>query len=417
LSKAFNRDDFKGLALLDERYGLCLKARPPKTRRQYETLAFWMARHRQQKKLLDEEMRILYVALTRAQHRLLLVGSPSKKAREDWRGGGKRPAAANCLLDWIGPWLTANCPTLVETESGEANDWLWNWHTTVETADTKATAVAVKEVSPEALAELKQRIDWNYPFKPATQQEAKSSATALRRAVADEPELARPVMKTKRGKKSEIAASQLGQAAHRFMQHAKFETFGDIKTLRNEVQRVRDAGVLTAEEAKAIEGEKILAFWQSDFGRELLQHADRLERELVFTAKFSRADLRAVGAPLNAEFADDEFIVVQGAADLVAILDDELWLVDFKTDRIPEALLAARVEEYSLQLRIYALALSRIYGRPVTRACLHFLELGRTEWLGSNTKPSQKIPPPKKQNAASAPGPKQLTLFSPDISR
>jgi ATP-dependent helicase/nuclease subunit A len=131
---------------------------------------------------------------------------------------------------------------------------------------------------------------------------------------------------------------------------------------------------LNEEEAKAVDLDAILKFWQTPLGQELLEKSDRIERELVFTAKFSSADLRAVGAPVKNEFGEDEFIVVQGAADLVAILDDELWLVDFKTDRLPEQMLVARVKEYSLQLRIYALALSRIYKRPVTRACLYFLE-------------------------------------------
>jgi ATP-dependent helicase/nuclease subunit A len=91
--------------------------------------------------------------------------------------------------------------------------------------------------------------------------------------------------------------------------------------------------------------------------------------------------LESVGAPLPPNFGAAEFIVVQGAADLAAIFEKEIWLVDFKTDRLPPQLLAERVQEYSLQLRIYALALSRIYKRPVTRACLHFLDSGATEWV------------------------------------
>jgi ATP-dependent helicase/nuclease subunit A len=71
--------------------------------------------------------------------------------------------------------------------------------------------------------------------------------------------------------------------------------------------------------------------------------------------------------------------VVQGAADLAVILPEEIWLVDFKTDRMSAADVATKVKLYEPQLRIYAMALSRIYRRPVTRAHLHFLSLRRSE--------------------------------------
>jgi len=65
-------------------------------------------------------------------------------------------------------------------------------------------------------------------------------------------------------------------------------------------------------------------------------------------------------------------------ADLVVVRPADLWLVDFKTDDVGAAELAHKVREYQPQLALYALALGRIYGRPVTEAWLHFLALNRT---------------------------------------
>ena len=379
LSKPFNKEDIRGIELLDQEFGLCLKVRPPKTRRQYETLPFWMARHRRHKQMLDEEMRILYVALTRAENRLLLVGAPAKNAREQWSNPTKRATAAKCMLDWIGPWLAGDCAGFLDASRGEATDWIWQWHSRITTNVRAPSQQPAADISSEALAKVKERIEWQYEFAPATQQEAKSSATSLRRALADEPELAAPVMRPPRRAKDSIAANEVGQATHRLMQHARFEAFDTVDELAKEVAELEQKEILKSTEAAAIDVSKVLSFWKSDFGRELLSVRDRLQREVEFTAKFSPADLQAVGAPLKAEFGQDEFVVVQGAADLLAVLAEELWLVDFKTDRIPEQLIAARVQEHALQLRIYALALSRIYRKPVTRACLHFLELNRTE--------------------------------------
>ncbi len=388
LSKRFNKRDYQGLFLLDDEFGLCMKARVPGKRRQYSTLSYWMARQRQEKRVLDEEMRILYVALTRAEHRMLLVGSPRKtreKAREEW-AKGKRPTAAQTTLDWIGPWLGANSPQFLADDGGAAADWTWQWHISLGRTGVSAVPLDVSSsetVSPEKVADLKARIEWKYPFAAETLQEAKSSATALRRDLADEPELARPILFTKppKQKRGGLRANELGQAAHTLMQHARFESFATEQTLTAEIERLEKAGILTDAEAAAIDRAKILAFWQSNFGKELLQRSGSLRRELTFTAKFNCEDLREVGAPIENDFGLEEYIVVQGAADLVAILPDELWLVDFKTDRIPEKLLDARLKEYALQLRIYAHALSRIYKRPVKRACLYFLEFARTEWI------------------------------------
>ena len=77
----------------------------------------------------------------------------------------------------------------------------------------------------------------------------------------------------------------------------------------------------------------------------------------------------------------DEFVIVQGVADLVVFGEREIWLLDYKTDHFDEAELPAKVREYGPQLSLYAEALERIYGKEVARTWLHFLALGRTENL------------------------------------
>jgi ATP-dependent helicase/nuclease subunit A len=69
---------------------------------------------------------------------------------------------------------------------------------------------------------------------------------------------------------------------------------------------------------------------------------------------------------------------VQGVADLVVMLPEEMWLVDFKTDQITTADLAGKVKSYEVQLQLYAQALARIYHRPVSETWLHFLALKRS---------------------------------------
>jgi ATP-dependent helicase/nuclease subunit A len=74
----------------------------------------------------------------------------------------------------------------------------------------------------------------------------------------------------------------------------------------------------------------------------------------------------------------DEFVIVQGVMDVAVVLPEEIWVLDFKTDHFAEQELEAKVRLYRPQLTLYARAIARIYGRPVTRRWLHFFAVGRT---------------------------------------
>ena len=102
---------------------------------------------------------------------------------------------------------------------------------------------------------------------------------------------------------------------------------------------------------------------------------------------------RAAGArmkayPIGGDWASD-FVVVQGIMDLAVLLPGEIWLLDYKTDRVSGAQLEEKVKAYQPQLALYALALSRIYNRPVTRCWLYFLAAGKSVLVpvaGSSTR-------------------------------
>ena len=118
--------------------------------------------------------------------------------------------------------------------------------------------------------------------------------------------------------------------------------------------------------------EGLVRFWNSPVGSRLLEQRTNLHRELPFTARFNAEELSSFGVPIP-RLAATEFLVVQGVADLVALLPGELWLLDFKTDQVNGHEVAAREMAYAPQVRLYAAALARIYDRPVTQCWLHFI--------------------------------------------
>lgn len=406
LGTRFNEQDQGSPVLLDEHLGLCPKITPPGAELSYASLPHRLARGNARRELRGEELRLLYVAMTRARDTLILVGTTrdsDHKAR--WPGTTETALATQAILkarshlDWLRLWL----PTATRDEEwagqGGGNRLLtWEIVSTSDarfadapTVPTGQTDEAAVPPSSEALSALKSRLDWTYPHLAATLEAAKTSVTALRRRAADETDdEARPAFRfptvlatTKAENRSagKLSAAEVGIAHHTFQQHVNIARTATELDLRNEAQALLDASLLTEAQYKALNFADLAAFWQSDVGHELRQSPPRaINREMEFTARFSSVDARALPElGLNPDLATDDFVVVQGQVDLAVMLPDEIWLLDFKTDHIgSDAELAAKAERYQPQLRLYALALARIYRRPVTRCWLHFLSARKT---------------------------------------
>ena len=400
LGKRFNWDDLRGRVILDEVFGLCPKVKPPHAAQLYPSLPYWLAQRRQQRESLGEELRLLYVALTRACDRLILAGTTSRKtAVEKWSRAPmmEQPAAtvqdAGSCLDWLGRWLPRAAGRADWMASGQNSLLAW----TIYEDDDARLAVQPARADPPtgaggtgealdstAVQSLRKKLHWHYPFAAATLEPAKTSVSALRRRLREDAEdEAKPLFQTPRvkvrvrpqspGGASKLTAAQVGTAHHVFLECASLDRVASRTELTAEAERLRQAAVLSADEVAALDFEALLAFWQSELGcRIRAQQPEHIHRELPFTARMSRADLAGVKLPVNAALPEDEFLVVQGVADLAVILPKEIWLVDFKTDNVDRSELPAAVQFYEPQIRLYALALARIYQRRVTGAWLHF---------------------------------------------
>ncbi len=137
-------------------------------------------------------------------------------------------------------------------------------------------------------------------------------------------------------------------------------------------------GYLSSQEAETLDLEALADFWASDYGKAIRANGSCVRRELAFTAGFKPAELDEVFGKEQGAGLRDEMIVVQGIADLAVLLPKEIQLVDFKTDVVSAKGLPEKIAFYSPQLKLYALALEKIYSRPVTDCRLHFLALRRT---------------------------------------
>lgn len=443
LGKTFNEQDLRGEIILDEQFGLCPKVKPPSSGGRYPSLAYWLARKHQRRELRGEEMRLLYVALTRARDSLVLSGGVSAKKWEGCFADSGSPGlrdivSANCCMDWLGVWLAnAECnreegfPLHGETrlirwrfvDDSELASELAQGRTPVpgrpadlpvaaplrrdraeaqgeggeigDTADLKTCATGSWDEA--TLAKINDVLNWKYRFEPATERSAKTSVTVLRREAAEEADdeaeqkfrlPLRPAraVSTRQQRAGELNAADTGVAHHKFLQHFSFQTVPDLKSFTAEAKRLEAGNYLSPEEAGALDLEALADFWSSEAGEAIRANAAHVRRELAFTAGFKPRELDEMFVREPNASLDGETIVVQGVADLMVLLPKEIWLMDFKTDDVRAKDVPEKVEFYSLQLKLYARALERIYSRPVTSCWLHFLAVRKTVLIPQESK-------------------------------
>jgi ATP-dependent helicase/nuclease subunit A len=392
----FNFRDLNEGILLDEHYGLCPKVSPPDSDQSYPGLSYWLARRRQKRELLGEELRLLYVAMTRARDTLILTASSSKKGTGKWPASeaaglnDQELLSARSYLDWLQLWLPRVTSDQDWSDDREGKSKLLSW-TIYDENDPRLASpeespaeTSPAETSPGAavdeadLAAVGRRLAWQYDSIAATRQRAKTNVTELRRQQGDEeaadaPFVRRSAFTLSPKAKTKLTAAETGVAHHRFLQRISLTETGTSATLKAEAERLGREGWLSENEIAVLDFAALAEFWGTDFGRKILSNPVAVQRELQFTAGLNTADLAVLNLGSADKLPAGEVVVVQGVVDLAVILPEEIWIVDFKTDAVDESELADKVKTYEPQLKLYALALSRIYGRPVTGCALYFL--------------------------------------------
>lgn len=391
LGKPFNDSDLKAAIILDEQYGLCPQIKPPHTGRRYPSLPHWLAARRQKRELLGEELRLLYVAMTRAKELLILSGSVSQASYDTvWAPDAEAlpPALdrARCFADWLGAWYRTHVSA---NGAREGENELLRWTILDDSAlvsmpetgpVSQDAASGTREVDPTIWQALEQRFATAYPFTTSTRLPAKSTVSTLRRqAVAGdaEPEWSAPWVKPKFSSKAPVKAVDIGTAHHRFLQFVNLERTTDEQQLKQEAERLAQQGAFRRDDVPLLDFKAMAGFWNSSLGCRIREHSAWVKRELPFTFRVGAAEVASLVGEPPAAVAPDDFVVVQGIADLAVLLPSEIWLVDFKTDRIgSEEQVAAK--GYDQQLKLYARGLAQIFGRPVTEAWLHYLSAGKS---------------------------------------
>ena len=397
MGKAFNLADLHADLILDDVYGLCPQIKPPQTGKRYPSLPYWLAQRRQQNEVLGEELRLLYVAMTRARDTLILSGSLSiARFNLLWQGEAEAEdvelISPRTYLDWLGLWFAQHAGVRAQGDSQGKNEWLrWFFKTDTDlrlTGDQTAPAPEAPRplltITPDAWQRLQQRLEWKYPYAAATHKPAKTSVSVLRRRAAEVlDEESRSLFEAQgprfsRGPSTSLSAAKFsgvetGSAHHRFLQLVSLGHVQDSPSLRAESERLVRERAMTQAEAGLLDFDGLAAFWQSALGRQIRSQSQNVHRELAFTIRLSQPQLDELMSQPGEPNLENEFVVVQGVADLVVLLPEEIWLVDFKTDSAKPNEMDRKVQLYGPQLKLYSRALCLIYQRPVSACWLYFL--------------------------------------------
>ena len=389
LSRSFNREDLRAPVLCDGELGLGLSAVDHATRTRYPTIAKRAIVARTSSESLSEEMRVLYVAMTRARDRLIMTyaaKTPEKELAQIARclepGGAELLAGeVSCPGEWV--LMEAMCRTeagalfqLAGAQPDCTRTSAYPWRIeTVEAAEPVESAVvegtAPQRKMPDGMKEkLAEHLTFRYEHTAATQTPSKQTATQLkgREKDSEAAEQAKPVPASRVWRSMEPkrkGGKEYGTAIHGLMQYLRFDQCSDEAGLETEIERIVARGLLTAEQAQSADREGILAFFRTELGRKMVTG------EVLREFKFSILD----DAAKYGEGLAGEQILLQGVVDCALLEEDGITVVDFKTDYVTPQTLETVCDRYRNQVRIYADALERIYERAVKGRYLYLFHL------------------------------------------
>ena len=374
-ARRFNRQDMIGSVLIHAELGLGCKYTDLSRGIEYPTLARRAIAAKMTDELLSEEMRVLYVAMTRAKERLFITCALRNPERtiEKLRAGAASPippqelSGAQSMAHWL--IQTALLPQdrlLLRIEQSDA----------VIAAEDPA-AESSPEADPTVEARLAQQLDFVYPHEQAVLLPSKLTATDLKSAgrlgMADAesaellPRSRGAFRMPELGGVRALTGAERGTATHLVMQYIDFSRTDTLDAVKGEIARLERGGHLTPQQAEGVDAGAVLNFFCSEVGRRVLR-ADRVMRELPFSLLCDAGEYFPGGA--------GEELLLQGIIDCCIEEHGKLTIIDYKTDYVNYNNLEEKINYYKGQVRTYAKAVRRLTGMPVAGMLLYFLRGG-----------------------------------------
>lgn len=351
--------------------------------RKFETLNSVAVRLETLREEHSEEMRVLYVALTRAKEKLILL-TASGDVEESLHN-------ASCLItggEKLNPFGVSQSTSydniifaalmrhpdahILRTVCGADNSIVLPCDSplavkiikNVRESEITGETVEPQKADKALVREISRRLDYKYPYASLSGVVAKRIASKLNSGEFDSTWFASEIPAFM--SRGELTAAQRGTATHRFMQFADYARAA--QSVESEIDRLAEIGKLNELEARSVDRKKVRGFFESKLALRLAA-AERVYRELAFTVNIP---VREMYDGID-DRAADEKVMIEGVADCAFVEGGELVIVDYKTDRGADA--NQLVERYGDQLRIYRRSLAQVLGLNVKQLLIYSFEL------------------------------------------
>ena len=394
LSRDFNWESLRAQVLCDQTLGLGLSAVDRKNRMRYPTIAKKAIAVKAKAEGLSEEMRVLYVAMTRARDRLIMTytAKSMEKILKDiaMRSGIGSAQLLTGDVSCCGDWVMQTA--MQRTEAGELfalggkpaetrpGQPVWKIRL-IDQFQEDGEAVEGEEAPAPAIPEgtvqrLGQALQFRYAHDAATRTQSKQTATDRKGRYKDmeaaENTAPKPVPERSWRKpafvESTIQGKTYGSAIHAVLQYIRYENCDSLAGVEAEVERLAREGFITAQQKQLVRCDMLARFFTGEMGTRL-----RGSKNILREFKFSILDDGCNYGP----GLEGERVLLQGVVDCAIVDDDGIVILDFKTDFVTEETVDAVAERYRPRVDTYASAMSRIYQRPVKGRYLYFFRLDR----------------------------------------
>lgn len=414
MGKGFNLQDMNRNILYHVKLGFGPDFIDSKRRLTYPTIVKQALKKKIKLETLSEEMRILYVAFTRAKEKLIITGlmksvesSLSKWCRtlsEEDKVPEYSLASARNYLDWICPAVMKHRDGKPMREAAGCGDFnikddpsnfdvkLWDAAELTGEAFNKEVEDIdiIKEIESANLSlsespykkEIDRRLGWEYRYIECSKIPAKISVSEIKRkfyeemldensVLLNEPQekvnLRKPAFMEE---KKKFTPAERGTLMHLVMQVIDLSRTSSIEDIKNEIARLKIKEFITEEQSQVIDIEKIYKFFNSGLGMRM-KTSGKVKREIPFYMEIASTEIYK---ELKNDIYDKEKILVQGVIDCYFEEDGEIVLLDYKTDYVSNA--EEIKERYKLQLSYYGRALEELTGLKIKAKYLYLFYNG-----------------------------------------
>ncbi|MDN4606846.1 helicase-exonuclease AddAB subunit AddA [Sporosarcina highlanderae] len=406
--RQFNKMDFNEPYLFDQHFGLAVKAIDPDLRITYTSLPFLAMKEKKELEMRAEEMRVLYVAMTRAKEHLEIIASVKDIERRigKWQdaqlleSGTMLPeytrSRANGYLDWIGPAIARHSDfekfgvmyggslmsdsSKWEISAYPASSYIDSQVESDETEDRQEPVPVDAADEADWSSEVNRRFDFVYPYMSSVSKRSKQTVSELKRVSlleredefndffatkddeASTPYLhARPSFMQTRA----LSGAEIGTAMHTVMQHIDLTKSHTTQEIEGFIEELTTRQLLTHDEANAVNVKSIVRFFETQLFKRLSE-SKRILREVPFTYAF--------------DGKDGDYQILQGIADCLFEEEDGWVLLDYKTDRIRgifqtgDEISDEMQKRYGIQLNLYKKAVESIVKIKIKEMVLYLFD-------------------------------------------